>query len=248
MFTVFIWIQYIGIFVLALEAVYIIWQRPSRLQTTLLVVILATLVNFVGYLFEIQSTSKEEALQAVKFLYLGKPYIILATFLFAMRYYKIRIPAAIKYILCAIHMGISILVFTCEHHFLFYSSIDYVNEGYFPHLVLGHSLIYKAYSLLVLVYLLAIVGTGFWKYQKVRTAREKKQILYLTVIAIVSGTGFAVYFSGIMEGYDSTLSAYLICTILLLIAMVRYNLLDAVELAKETVIDEFADGLPSTPG
>ncbi len=243
MFTVFIWIQYIGIFVLALETVYIIWQRPSRLQTTLLVVILATLVNFVGYLFEIQSTSKEEALQAVKFLYLGKPYIILATFLFAMRYYKIRIPAAIKYILCAIHMGISILVFTCEHHFLFYSSIDYVNEGYFPHLVLGHSLIYKAYSLLVLVYLLAIVGTGFWKYQKVRTAREKKQILYLTVIAIVSGTGFAVYFSGIMEGYDSTLSAYLICTILLLIAMVRYNLLDAVELAKETVIDEFADGL-----
>lgn len=243
MFTVFVWIQYIGIFVLALEAFYIIWQKPSRLQTTLLVVILATLVNFVGYLFEIQSTTMETALQAVKFLYLGKPYIILATFLFAMRYYKIRIPAAVKYILCCIHMGVSLLVFTCERHFLFYSSIDYVDEGYFPHLVLGHSMIYKAYSFLILVYLLIIVGTGFWKYQRVRNEREKKQILYLTVIAMVAGTGFAVYFSGIMKGYDSTLPAYLVCTILLLIAMVRYNLLDAVELAKETVIDEFADGL-----
>ena len=76
MFTVFVWIQYIGIFILALEAFYIIWQKPSRLQVTLLVVILATLVNFVGYLFEIRSTTMETALQAVKFLYLGKPYII----------------------------------------------------------------------------------------------------------------------------------------------------------------------------
>lgn len=243
MFTVFVWIQYIGIFILALEAFYIIWQKPSRLQVTLLVVILATLVNFVGYLFEIRSTTMETALQAVKFLYLGKPYIILATFLFAMRYYKIRIPALVKYLLCMIHMGVSLLVFTCDRHFLFYSSIDYVDEGYFPHLVLGHSLIYKAYSLLILVYLLIIVGTGFFKYRQVRTARGKKQILYLTVIAMVAGIGFAVYFSGIMKGYDSTLPAYLICTILLLIAMVRYNLLDAVELAKETVIDEFSAGL-----
>lgn len=243
MFTVFIWIQYIGIFVLALEVFYIIWQKPSRLQINLLIVILATLVNFIGYLFEIQSTTKETALQAVKFLYLGKPYIILATFLFTMQYYKIRIPAVIKCIMCGIHTGVSLMVFTCERHFLFYSSIDYVYEGYFPHLVLGHSFIYMAYSLLILVYLLIIVGTGFWKYRQVKTAREKMQILYLIVIAMVAGTGFAVYFSGIMKGYDSTLPGYLICTILLLVAMVRYNLLDTVELAKETVIDEFADGL-----
>lgn len=243
MYQIFIWIQYIGILTLVLETFYIIKQRPSKLQISLLIVILATLVNFVGYLFEIQSVTKEAALLAVKFLYLGKPYITLVTFLFAMQYYKIRIPSVVKYILCGIHISVSLMVFTCEHHHLFYSSIDYVDEGYFPHLVLGHSFIYMAYSLLILVYLLIIVGTGFWKYRQVRTRREKKQILYLTVIAMVAGTGFAVYFSGIMKGYDSTLPGYLICTVLLLIAMVRYNLLDTVELAKETVMDEFADGL-----
>ncbi len=243
MFTVFVWIQYIGIFVLAMEIFYIIWQKPSKLRVSLLIVIVATLINFVGYLFEIQSTTKETALQAVKFLYLGKPYIILATFLFTMQYYRIKIPKAILCFMCGIHMGVTLLVFTCERHFLFYSSIDFVDEGYFPHLVLGHSPIYMTYSILILVYLLIIVGTGFWKYRQARIAREKMQILYLTIIAIVAGTGFAVYFSGIMKGYDSTLPAYLICTILLLIAMVRYNLLDAVELAKDTVMDEFADGL-----
>lgn len=243
MLSVFIGIQLIGIAVLLIEILYILQQRASWMQINLLIVVLATLVNFVGYLFEIQATSKEMALQAVKFLYLGKPYIILATFFFIMRFYNIRIPKWIKYILCSLHIGISILVFTCDKHFLFYSSIGYTQEGYFPHLVLGHSPIYKIYSGLVLVYLLILLATGIYRYRMTTGDREKKQVLYLTAIAGVSGVGFVVYFSGIMKGYDATLPAYLICTVLLLIIMLRYNLLDTIDLAKEHVIDEFTDGL-----
>ena len=183
------------------------------------------------------------ALQAVKFLYLGKPYIILATFLFIMRFYNVRIPKWIKYILYILHMGVSILVLTCDKHYLFYSSIDYTTEGFFPHLVLGHSLIYKAYSGIVLLYLIILIGTGIYKYHATDGAKEKKQVLYLTTIAGVAGAGFIVYFSGIMKGYDVTLLGYLICTILLLIVMLRYNLLDTVDLAKEHIVDEFTDGV-----
>ena len=239
----FVGIQHIGIVILMIEILYILKQKASWLQTNLLIIVLATLINFVGYLFEIQATSKEMALQAVKFLYIGKPYIILATFLFTMRFYNIGIPKWIKYIMCGLHIGISLLVLTCDKHFLYYSSIDYTYEGYFPHLVLGHSLIYKVYSGIILVYLLILLGTGVYRYQKVTGARERKQVLYLTAISGVAGMGFVVYFSGIMKGYDATLLGYLICTILLLIVMLRYNLLDTVDLAKEHIIDEFADGL-----
>jgi len=241
--SLFVGIQHIGIVILVIEILYILKQRASWSQTCLLIVVLATLINFVGYLFEIQATSKEMALQAVKFLYLGKPYIILATFLFTMRFYNIRIPKQIKYVLCGLHIGISVLVLTCDRHFLFYSSIDYTYEGFFPHLVLGHGFIYKAYCGVIVCYLLILVGAGIHRYRAMSGRREKKQILYLTVIAGVAGTGFAVYFSGIMKGYDSTLLAYLICTVLLLVVMIRYNLLDTVDLAKEHIIDEFADGL-----
>jgi len=241
--SLFVGIQYIGIVILVIEILYILKQRASWLQTYLLIVVLATLINFVGYLFEIQATSKEMALQAVKFLYLGKPYIILATFLFIMRFYNIRIPKQIKSVLCGLHIGISVLVLTCDKHFLFYSSIDYTYEGFFPHLVLGHSFIYKVYCGMILSYLLILIGTGIHRYRTMNRTREKKQILYLTVIAGVAGTGFIVYFSGIMKGYDCTLLAFLICTVLLLVVMLRYNLLDTVNLAKEHIIDEFADGL-----
>lgn len=243
MLSLFVGIQYIGIAVLIIEILYILKQKASWTQTYLLIIVLATLINFVGYLFEIQAASKEMALQAVKFLYLGKPYIILATFFFVMRFYNISIPKWIRYAMCAMHIGISILVLTCDKHFLFYSSIDYTYEGFFPHLVLGHSLIYKIYSGIILIYLLILLGSGIYKYRTTSGTRARKQILYLTVIAGVSGLGFLVYFSGIMKGYDSTLLGYLVCTILLLIVMVRYDLLDTVDLAKARIIDEFADGV-----
>ena len=243
MYTLILWIQYIGILVLVVEAMYIIRQKPSKQQLTLLVVILSTLVNFVGYLFEIQADNKEMALQAVKILYLGKPYIILATFLFAMEFYRIQVPAAVRVMLCAIHACISFLVFTCDYHNLFYSSKDYTQEGFFPHLVLGHSPIYMAYSGLVLVYLLVLMGSGIYRYSHMNSQKERKQILYMVAVTCVAGVGFVVYFSGLMKGYDSTLPAYLICAVLLLIAMVRYDLLDAVSLVKDNMFDELPDGL-----
>ena len=56
MLSLFIGIQYIGIFTLLVEILYVLNRKASRLQTTMLIVLLATLVNFVGYLLEIQAT------------------------------------------------------------------------------------------------------------------------------------------------------------------------------------------------
>lgn len=243
MYTVFLGIQHMGIVVLLAEAMYIIRQKPSRQQITLLVVVLATLINFVGYMFEIQCTEKQMALLAVKFLYLGKPYIILATFLFAMDVYRIRISGIVRNLLCGIHVLVSMLVFTCDRHHLFYSSIDYTTEGSFPHLVLGYSPLYKAYSGLVVMYLALLIGFGIYRYTHSTSKKEQKQIIYMLSVTCVAGGGFVLYFSGVMKGYDCTLPAYLICAVLLLIAMLKYDLLDAVSLVKENVFDEFSDGL-----
>ena len=49
-------------------------------------------VNFVGYLFEMQADTPQEAMMAVKFSYLGKPFIVLTMFLFAMECCKVRLP------------------------------------------------------------------------------------------------------------------------------------------------------------
>lgn len=243
MYGVFLAIQYVGILILAIEIFYILQQRSSHLQNLLLIVVFATLVNFVGYLFEIRSTSKEQALLAVKMIYLGKPYIVLGTFLFIMQFYRIKLSKALTVFLCVFHVSISVLVFSCKYHQLYYNSIDYVYEGYFPHLVLGHGIMYQVFTGFIAAYLVMLFYFGFRKYRTSRLRQEKKQILFLMVITAVAGGGLLLYLTGWMKGYDTTLPAYMVSNLLLLYALVRYNLLDTLSIAKENVIDKFADGL-----
>ena len=243
MYSLFIAIQCFGIVVLFVEIAYIFQQRKSMLQNLLLLVMVSTLINFVGYLFELLATTKEMALQAVKFLYLGKPYIILGMSLFVLEYFKIQVPKIIKGIFVCIHAGISFLVFTCEHHTLFYDSIEYVDEGYFPHLVLGHGIVYNFHIVCVVGYFLLILGVGAWQYKISNSKRARKQIMLLGATILASIMGLIIFFSGITGGYDSTLLGYLISICILLYCMEKYDLLDTLTLAKENVIDEFSDGL-----
>ena len=82
MYTLIVILQILAIIVLFGEAIYLVNQRPSRQQIRMILLMAALLVNFVGYLLEIQADTQEQALQAVKFSYLGKPIIVLAMFLF----------------------------------------------------------------------------------------------------------------------------------------------------------------------
>ncbi len=243
MLSLFVAIQYIGIIFLVIEICYILKQRSSGLQTLLLIVVIATLINFTGYLFELQADTKELALQAVQFLYLGKPFIILGTFLFCLEYYNIKLPKLLYYVLGCFHTVISLLVLTCRYHRLFYSSIDFVDRGLFPHLVFGHGIMYLVNTVVIAAYLIILLVIGIRRYRKSNYENEKKQISCLIAIALISAAGLLIFMSGTTGGYDSTLPAYLLSTLLLLICMLRYSLLDTVALAKERVIDEFADGL-----
>lgn len=126
--------------------------RPSNLQRMLLIIELATLVNHVGCLLMMQATTPETALVAVKFSYIGKPYILLAIFLFLLNFYRVHMPIVVKYVLCIFHVCISLLVLTCEHHTLFYNSMEFVEEGYYPHLVFGHGPFYIANTILIFLF------------------------------------------------------------------------------------------------
>ena len=115
-FSALLALQYIGIAVLIMGIIYVIKQKPSRLQTLILLVLMATLVNYTGYLFEMKAVDKDMALMAVKFMYLGKPFIALGTILFAFEFYRIRISSKVRNLLCAIHVLVTALVLTCDSH------------------------------------------------------------------------------------------------------------------------------------
>lgn len=243
MHTFFIFLQYIGILILMVEAYYVLGRKPSRQQQYLLFLILALCVNFVGYLLELQADTRKEALMAVKFLYLGKPFIALCQFLFVMQTCKVQIPEKAEKTLLCIHAGIVLLVLNCEHHTLFYSSIRFTEDGFFPHLVLGHGIIYNLYSAGLLAYVAIMTAVCFSCYRKTKKDVEKKQYGYLVLINLIALAGFAIYQSGVTRGYDVTLTAYLIDTILLSVLIFHGGIFDALTLAKELAVDALAEGI-----
>lgn len=243
MHTFFIVIQYIGIIILMVEALYVIGQKPSKHQQYLLFLILSLCINFVGYLLELQATSLEEALTTVKFSYLGKSFLGLSLFLFVMQICKVHIPLWVVRMLACAHVIVIFLVLNCEKHTLFYSSIEFTQEGNFPHLVLGHSTVYILNCVVLVSYAAVMIVICFSNYQRAHYSFEKKQFGNLLIINMVALLGFAVFISGITEGYDITLLAYLIDTILLSVLIFRHRIFDTLTLAKELAVDSLAEGL-----
>lgn len=243
MYTFFIIVQYIGIVVLFGELCYVFYQKPSRQQVCMLLLILALEVNFIGYLLEMQSRTMEQAIQAVKVIYMGKPFIVLLIFMFVMEYCGVRLPDWFYKLLTVFHLTVTMCVMTCHHQKLYYSSIDFTQEGFFPHLVLGHGPLYIIYHAIVVLYLIAMSVACVHKYRNIKSEADKHHTVSFFAITVIMTIGLALYMTGKTRGYDLTLVAYLISIFILGIVLFHDKLLYTLSMAKDQAVDELADGL-----
>lgn len=243
MHGLFILIQLIGIMVLMVDAIYIICQRPSRQQQCLIFLIIALSINFVGYFFELQAHTMGEALLAVKIIYFGKPFIPFAFFLFILQVSRIRFPKSILMGLGLYHLSVTLMVLTCEHHKLYYTNIDFINEGIFPHLILEHGIFYNIFMMVTGTYLLSMMMICFYKYLHCHSMLDRKQSRSFLGILIFSTLGYLLCIKGIAKPYDVTLLIYLLGTILLSLLIYKQRVLDTMTLANELALDELSEGL-----
>ncbi|MCM1123187.1 MAG: ATP-binding protein [Eubacterium sp.] len=243
MYTLFVSLQILGITVLFAEAIYLVNQRPSRQQIRMLLLMIALLVDFTGYLFEIQSETMEQALQAVKFSYLGKPIIVLTMFLFIMDYCKVRLPKWLPSVLSCLHIGVTALVMSCETNRLFFSSIEYKTNGMFRHLEFGYGPVYIAYHSGIAVYLIIMAIACIWKYIHAGNDGEKKRLIAFFSIMTVMLVGWSGYIFNWFKGYDSTLIAYFTSVIILTVYLYKDKLLETLSMAQDQAIDELSSGL-----
>lgn len=236
-------IQYIGIFLLIAELAFVVSRNSSKAQVRIILVMVGMIINFVGYLFELTSTNKAEALRAVKLIYFGKALLTIAMFLFVMGYCKVRISPRIRHVLIVFHMIIVGLVFTCDKHSLYYSSIDFTEEGLFPHLVFGHGPFYMAFMFVLFGYFATIFYVSIRRFVTSKDRYVKSQVFVLILIDISCTIGYGLFLAGVTKGYDTTLPALLISSMLMCICLTKYNVLDMVAAAKEYAMDQFNDGM-----
>lgn len=243
MYAFLLGIQYLGIVVLFVTLFRVLQQRSSRQQTIMVFLLLSLLLNFVGYLFEMTANTQQEALRAVQVSYLGKPFILLMKFLFIADYCRIRLPKRFVNVLFAIHLSITLLVLTCEYQNLYYDGMTFIHDGLFAHLEHGNGPVYNLYMVMVVGYLILMLAMCIKRYVHLHSEQQRMQIIKLSMIMVVMLSGLVLFISGRTGGYDTTLPAYLISTLLLSSALFRNNLLSTLSMAKDMAVDEQTDAL-----
>ncbi len=243
MYTLFIGLQYVGIIILIIGTIFIINQKPSKQQNLVLIMYIAMLINFVGYLLELKATTLNEAMQAIQISYLGKPVISLAMLFFCLSYCKVKVPKYISAALVAIHVFVIFLVLTYQYNTLYYTSTTFVHTGLFPHVVLGHGIIYIIYNSLMGVYVIAMYAACAYRYKRTNLAVVKAQLKKIRFICLFMMLCFIAFLCGATRGYDTTLIGYLVATVILSVSIVREKLFDTITMAKDLAIDDLNDGL-----
>ena len=236
-------IQLIGMIILFAQAIYLVNQRPSRQQMRLLLLMIALLIIFCGYMFEIQAVTPEQALMALKFTYLGKPVSVLVVFLFVMEYCKVKLPKWVTITLAILHVVIVFLALTCDWNNLFFVDIEYTTEGVFPHLVYGVGSVGIIYYCLVTIYMAIVIIACVFRFRGNTNEAEKRSLISFISFIVIMILGWAGYLFNWFGGYDTTLIAYLVSVLILSSYLYKDKILDTLSMAQEQAIDELSDGL-----
>ncbi len=226
-----------------IEFLYTFNHAYSRHRMILLLLMLAAWVNNAGYFVEIVSSTKEAALVGTKISYLGKSFLPLLILAFVMNYCGIHFSNVLYSVLAFFHFAVWGLVLSCEHHKLFYTDIDFTNEGFFPHLVIGHGPMYYVFLGVVIVYFCVAGVCLLKKYRGELNVHRKHQIIGMLATLLIAAAGLGPVVAGITRGYDTTALAYAIASLLLLWGMSRYDFLDMVVEAKEHSMNQLNEGL-----
>ena len=131
-----IFIHGIGVAVCFVMILLVGMAKPSVQQKILLVGTMCTFLDMTGYFLELQSVSEEAARLSIKIEYIGTTMGMLSFLFFTCLYsthmkdWHVRL---IQWFYAVDHLIILILVFTIEHHTIFYRRIDKVTQN-------GHAL------------------------------------------------------------------------------------------------------------
>ncbi len=236
-------IHYIGIAVIMMNIVYVRRQRPSEKQKDLMLIQVSMLIIVAAYTFEMQARMTREMMLAAKFGYIGKVLVVINMLFAIIDYCEIEIKREIKTFLTSFQLVILAFVLTNESHHLFYTTVELTKDGLFPHLIKGHGIIYNIYTVVLMIYAIAMMAICIHHYRKTNNIHRKKVLKILIGIVMLPYIGFAIYATKGAGGYDATVLGYVISNCGFVIIFRNSDIFETVNIAFHNVVRYLNAGL-----
>ncbi len=236
----------IGLFI---ESWIIFKKLKNPLHIYLLLSCICSLTNNIGYLLELKSNTEDAYIAALKFSYLGRIWYVFFLFMFVAELVNVKIPEFYRKAFMAVHAIIYISIFTLEDHDLYYTSMEFRTDGVFPKLNHGNGVFHHVTVLMVVFYALIGMCMLVRAYRKEKKTKSGGRILTVMISFVFQGVFFLVQIvgiPGITSYYDISMVGYFFGTIIMLIAIFTFDLLDTGDVVKDYVIDRISEGIIAT--
>lgn len=236
-------IEVVNILVLAIITMLLFVKFNSRMHLYLILSCMALIVNNVGYQLEIQAQSLDTYLVALKFSYTGRIWIGYTLFIFIAELCRVRVPVAVRIIAVIFNIIMYPIIFTVENNTLYYSYIHFETKDNFPIIDHGRGPFYYVYILSIVVYIIAATYFIIKAHRREKNIARKKQIRVVAFAILVIMAFYIIEVTHALEItriFDITTIGYTLGSIVFLIAILKYNLLDSATVARQFALDELA--------
>jgi len=245
MFQVLVSLQIVGLFMLLCALVYIFRGGSTYTQRLMLSFTISELVHNAGYLLELLSKSKEEAMLAIKVEYLGGAAVAIFFMMFIFNYCGKKEHKIFERVLLLCALAVIVMVWTGDYHNLYYSNLEFVNTGAYPHVKITYGPGFYFYMLTCTV---TPWSASIWTLiQTIRKEKSSKRAGKLW--GIIGGATFSFsvlilyIFKVFPEGYDPTpIAMALMFSVLVLLVWNRKDF-DLSRLATETVLNSLGNSM-----
>ncbi len=239
-------IMYISILGMFAEGLFVFNRMKTPLHACLLLSCIAILINTTGYVLQLRAGSLDSYLTALKFSYMGRDFIALFLWMFTARLCRRKFSALLEKSLFVLHIVIYLAILTVESHDLYYAKMTYVTDGLFPMLLHENGIVHHIFAQLQLAYIVCALYWLFTELRREKNRTARRRINLMIVAYILETVLFLIQINGVFpvtRHFDISIFGHIILTILMYVAIFRYNLLGIIDVAREYMIDRLSEGI-----
>ncbi|MDE6202735.1 MAG: hybrid sensor histidine kinase/response regulator, partial [Lachnospiraceae bacterium] len=233
----------IGVIVVALSL--LLKGDGSREQKLMQYFLMGSLVQSAGYFLELTAPTVEAAMAAVKMQYLGSVAVPISYCYFMFSYCYEKVPVKILNLLKVVDVFVLGLVFTCDLHTFYYSSVDWLyTPGGHGYLSLEYGPGYWIFMLCgtIIPYTLTIHALicACIKKPDYAADRQYKLILGLSLLPVVALFSYVMKLTSVYDPTPFVLGLVLSGVVILIWSRKVY---DFSSLASGILLDSMSDGV-----
>ena len=241
MYEILVVIEVISLFISLGVILLLIREKPSRTQILLLLASVCSLVNGMGYFYELTAKTVDAALVGIKIEYLGLAFLVPMSLLFVAGCCNFEISKRFKSILLIIALFIFGIATTTEYHTLLYKEFYFVTDAEIPHIVITKAPLYFAFIVYNWAIMLLQVVIALKHYLKYKS-NDSLGIFLASLAYVLPIITVPLGLSGILEGYDPVPLSQQMAAWWMFSMITKFRIFDSAQTAKETIMDNILEG------